>query len=182
MKLSCAKCTCGSCGARMCEVRSGDARSSSVGIVSQYFTAFGNAYDSAGAPKLCASPLGMPSSWPTSVSLGSAALNITSQPEKPFARKYHAATSFAAFKPALQLITHAGAFGSQPWPSLRIHCTRTGAPMSCEITAASNAASSASLRPYEPGPGFHTTRTLSGGRPRIFARPSRVSCAFCVSE
>jgi hypothetical protein len=79
--------------------------------------------------------------------LGSAALNRTSQPEKPLARKYHAAISLTALNPALQLMTHAGAFGSQPCPSLRIHCARTGAPTSCEITAASNAASSASLRP-----------------------------------
>src|SRR5690606_19474657 len=158
------------------------ARSISGGIVSQNFTAFGNAYDSPGTPKLCASPFGQPRSWPTSVSFGSDALNITSQPEKPFARKYHAASLPASSSPALHVMTAAGALGSHACPSSRIHCTRTGRPTSRDSTAASNAASSASLRPYEPGPGLHTTRTRSGGRSRSFAIPSRVLCGFCVSE
>src|SRR5690606_6343767 len=149
---------------------------------SQNFTAFGNAYDSPGTPKLCASPLVQPRSCPTSVSFGSDALNMTSQPENPFARKYHAVSLPDASSPALHVITAAGAFGSHACPSSRIHCTRTGRPTSRDKTAASNAASSASLRPYEPEPGRQTTRTRSGGSPKSFAMPFRVSCGFCVSE
>ena len=40
-----------------------------------------------------------------------------------------------------------GPFGSQPCSSSRIHCTRTGLPISLEIRAASQVASSWPLRP-----------------------------------
>ena len=41
----------------------------------------------------------------------------------------------------------AGPFGSQPVPWSRMYCTRTGLPTALASTAASIAASSASLRP-----------------------------------
>jgi hypothetical protein len=40
-----------------------------------------------------------------------------------------------------------GPFGSQPVPSARMYCTRTGRPTACAMSAASAAQSSASFMP-----------------------------------
>jgi len=50
--------------------------------------------------------------------------------------------------------------------------------VSFDSSAASSAASPASLRPYDPGPGSHVARTFSGGRPTSFATPLRPKCGF----
>ena len=68
---------------------------------------------------------------------------------------------------------------SQPVPCARMYCTRTGLPTALAITAASDAASSASLRPYEPGPTVQMDRTFSTGMPSTSAMPSRTKCGFC---
>src|SRR5262249_58908229 len=47
-------------------------------------------------------------------------------------------------------------------------------------TAASMAQSSASLRPYEPGPVVQMTCTLSTGISTIAAMPCCTKCDFCV--
>jgi hypothetical protein len=61
-----------------------------------------------------------------------------------------------------------------------MYCTRTGWPTALASTAASMAASSASLRPYEPGPVVHLTCTLSTGTSRIAALPCCTKFDFCV--
>src|SRR5712692_1348713 len=75
--------------------------------------------------------------------------------------------------------TDAGPFGSQAIPSLRMPCTRTGRPVSLESSAASSAASPASFRPYDPGPGTQMARTFSCGTPSSRATPVWTKCGFC---
>src|ERR1043165_3092521 len=74
----------------------------------------------------------------------------------------------------------AGPFGAQPVPWSRMYCNRTGAPTAFASTAASMAQSSASLRPYDPGPVVQMTCTLSAGICRIDAMPCCTKCDFCV--
>jgi hypothetical protein len=60
-----------------------------------------------------------------------------------------------------------------------MYCSRTGRPTACASTAASMAASPASLRPYEPGPVTQMVRTFSTGTWRVAAIPSRTKWVFC---
>src|ERR1700722_8265529 len=61
-----------------------------------------------------------------------------------------------------------------------MYCNRTGLPTALASTAASMAQSSASFRPYEPGPVVQIVRTVSTGTCRIAATPARTKCDFCV--
>ncbi len=59
----------------------------------------------------------------------------------------HATTLPAASSPACSSTSVGGPFGSQPCSSSRDHCTRTGLPISLEMSAASAVQSSWPLRP-----------------------------------
>src|SRR5262245_53263241 len=61
-----------------------------------------------------------------------------------------------------------------------MYCSRTGLLTALASTAQSAAQSSASLRPYEPGPVIQRTCTFSSGTLSCEARPSCTKCDFCV--
>ena len=60
----------------------------------------------------------------------------------------------------------------KPWAACHL-------PMARAMTAASIAASSASLRPYEPGPVTQMALTFSTGMPSVPAIPFCTKCGFC---
>src|SRR3954471_807297 len=64
------------------------------------------------------------------------------------------------------------------WSSWRVHCTRTGLPIICEISAASVAASSAliDVRPNQLAPSLWNTVTLFACTPSCCAIRLRTSC------
>src|SRR5262249_5508448 len=80
---------------------------------------------------------------------------------------------------ARRSISVGGPFGSQPFSSARDHCTRTGRPTAFASSAATTAASSWPLRPYQPHPAAYPQYTLSAGRlnsPESCLRRSWVPC------
>src|SRR3569833_742830 len=81
---------------------------------------------------------------------------------------------------ARALWIEAGPFGSQPVPWSRMYCSRTALPTALASTAQSAAQSSASLRPYEPGPLVQRTCTLASGTLSWAASPCCTKWLFCV--
>jgi hypothetical protein len=74
-------------------------------------------------------------------------LVFTSLRENPLLKNSYALMAPLASIAARARWIEAGPFGSQPVPCSRVYCTRTGRPIAFASTAASMAASSASLRP-----------------------------------
>ncbi len=84
---------------------------------------------------------------PARLSRGSDSLVSMFLREKPLETNSYAITFPVASSAARPRCTDAGPFGSQAMPSFLMPCTRTGRPVSLESSAASSAASPASLRP-----------------------------------
>ena len=71
--------------------------------------------------------------WPARVSRGSPSLLVDVEARERLASRSASATTLPSLSTAARTVwTEAGPFGSQPWPSSRMPCTRTGLPTAFE--------------------------------------------------